>query len=182
VTDTRTPEEKEATAEMMTEIIKLRRVRTEFTEIGVLMARKYRADPDKPYTKQWMHELYARALERVPALEVQQYRAEQIELVDELMREALTIMRRDHLAVSQGRVVRMGTVYTDDDGKEKLVDGVGEPVLDDAPKLAAIAEVRKLLERMARILGTDTPVKQELDLGGTLNYKINGVDVKKHLQ
>lgn len=181
MTDNRTPDQKEATAEMMTEIIRLRRDRVEFAEIGVRMARKYRDDPDRPYAKQYMHELYARALKQIPATEVAVYRAEQLELVDELMREALTIMRRDHLAISQGRVVRMGTVYTDDDGKEKLVDGVGEPVLDDGPKLAAIAEVRKLLERMARILGTDTPVKQELDLGGQLNYQINGVDVKTDL-
>jgi hypothetical protein len=177
--DTTSPERKEVTAEMMADIVRLRRDRVEFTDIGAQMAAKYRTDaPDKPYVKQWMHELYVRALKEIPAHEVQEYRAEQLNLVDELLREALAIMRRDHLAVSQGRVVRLGHPIIVD-GEAVIAEGEGEPVLDDGPKLAAIGEVRQLLARMAKIVGSDSPVKVEQTGSTTVNYLINGVDVGK---
>jgi hypothetical protein len=177
--DTTSPERKETTAEMMADIVRLRRDRVEFADIGAQMAAKYRTEaPDQPYVKQWMHELYVRALKEIPANEVNEYRAEQLDLLDELMREALAIMRRDHLSVSQGRVVRLGQPIIVD-GEAVIAEGAGEPVLDDGPRLSAITELRKLLERMAKIVGSDSPVKVEQTGSTTVNYLINGVDVGK---
>lgn len=169
--DYTTPEEKERAAEMDAEIIRLRSQRVTFAEIGRLMADKYGRTnrgrdpqtPAAPFGKAYMQKRYLNALAAVPAREVQQHRNEQLELLNQLIDEAYAIAQKDHLAHSNGRVVEIG----------------GEPVLDDGPKLQAIGEIRKLLERMAKVVGSDTPVKQELDLGGAVRYEIVGVDMEK---
>lgn len=72
---------------------------------------------------------------------------------------AVEVMYRDHIHVSQGRVV----TGTD-----------GTPVLDDAPKLAAADRVRTLSESLRKLDGLDAPAK--LELGGEVTYQIVGVD------
>lgn len=172
--------DKDRRTRLMADVVRLRREGVEFADIGVIIARDYRDEaPDQPYTKQYMHEVWNRALLEVPATEVRAHRKKQLELTEELLREGLAILRRDHVAVSQGRVVRMGAVYEDDKGNKKLVDSVGEPVLDDGPKIAAINSLTSVLARIAKITGSDTAVKQEVEHTGTMDYRINGVDMEK---
>lgn len=66
--------------------------------------------------------------------------------LDELYIRALEVLERDHVSVSQGRVVR------DDDGTA---------ILDDGPKLAAIREMRALRESYRKLLGLDAATKTE---------------------
>lgn len=169
MTDTTDPDEKERAAAMDADIIRLRGQRVTFDEIGRQMADKYgrtprgrgHGEPGTPFSKSYMQKRYVEALAAVPALAVTQHRAEQVALLDQLIDEAYAIAQKDHLAHSNGRVVQID----------------GQPVLDDGPKLSAIGEIRKLLERMAKVVGSDTPVKQEFGVNTSLDIKVNGVDL-----
>jgi hypothetical protein len=61
-------------------------------------------------------------------------------------------------------------VERDEDGIERLDPLTGktipvfEDVFDDGPKLAAIATIRSLLERRARIFGYDAPAKSRVEV------------------
>jgi hypothetical protein len=161
--DQRPPDEKERSALMDADVVALRRKRITWDEIGQIMADKYRTDSDEPYRKQTMYKRWKAAIAAVPAKEVLAHRAELNELLDELIDQANVIMRKDHLAHSNGRVVELH----------------GEPVIDDGPKLAAMAEMRKLVGEIRQLNGLTVPVKQEVGVDATVSYTINGVDVGK---
>src|SRR5688572_14493303 len=86
----------------------------------------------------------ARALKDVQAPAVEALRASQQSTLDLLKSQALDILARTHLAHSNGRVVYSGDIGDTGD----LV-----PVLDDGPRLAAIRELRQLLERESKLWG-----------------------------
>lgn len=164
--DPRWPEEKERAANMDADIIRLRRQRIQFAEIGRQMALKYRKDgedADKPYPRQYMHDRWKEAIAAVPAKAVNEHRAELNEVLDELLDRVNEVLRRDHVLVSQGRVMM-------------LEDG---PLLDDGPIIAAAAEMRKLVAEIRQLNGLTVPVKQELGVDATVSYTINGIDVGK---
>lgn len=175
--DNTTPEEKERAAAMDADIIALRRQRVPFDEIGRQMAEKYGRigrkgnadvnDEDKPFSKQYMSDRYREALAAIPAREAAAHRAELGELLNQIVDEAYAIAQKDHLAHSNGRVIEIA----DTDGKPK-------PVLDDGPKLAALAEVRKATVELVRLYGLAVPVKQELGVNTSLDIRINGVDLE----
>jgi hypothetical protein len=185
--DFTTPEEKERAAAMDADIIALRRQRVSFDEIGRQMVAKYGRTPgrgpavaeDAPFNKGYMHQRYLAALAAIPAREAAGHRAELGELLNEVIDVANQIMRKNHVAVSQGRVVREGKPYINDDGEAAIAEGAGSPVPDDAPKLAAAAEIRKAAVELARLYGLNIPVKQEVEHTGAVNYTITGVDMDK---
>lgn len=188
MTDTTNPDEKERAAAMDADIIALRRQRVPFDEIGRLMADKYgrttgrgRPVPEgSPFNRGYMHQRYLDALAAIPAREAAGYRAELGELLNEVIDVANQIMRKDHLAVSQGRVVRMGEPFIDaETGRAAIAEGRGEPVKDDGPKLAAAAEIRKAAVELARLYGLNIPVVQPVEHTGAVNYTITGVDMGK---
>jgi hypothetical protein len=184
--DFTTPEEKERAAAMDADIIALRRTRTPFDEIGRLMYEKHGRTPgrgpavpdDQPFGKQYMHERYLKALAAIPAREAAGHRAELGELLNEVIDVANQIMRKDHWAHSNGRLVREGRPYIED-GEARIAEGAGSPVHDDAPKLAAAAEIRKAAVELARLYGLNIPVKQEVEHTGAVNYTITGVDMSQ---
>lgn len=176
--DYTTPEEKERAAAMDVDILDLRRQGVSFVEIGRLMAEKYprtgRGGPMasrrplapgevQPYGKQYMSERWRAAIAAVPARKVEALRAELNERLEMFLEQVEVILNKDHYAHSNGRVVELH----------------GKPMLDDGPKLAAIAEGRKLLAEIRTLNGATVPVKQELDLGGAVRYEIVGVDMDK---
>lgn len=67
--------------------------------------------------------------------------------LDELYVQALEVLERDHIHVSQGRVVK---------------DDNGTPLLDDGPKLAAIRELRNIRESYRKLYGLDAAAKAEI--------------------
>lgn len=124
------------------------------------------------------HKLYSAALKEIPAEEVALYRAEQAERLDEMLRHAYEVLGREHVTVSQGRVVRMGKPFIDEEtGEATIDDGRGSPILDDGPTLAAIKTILAIEERRAKLLGMDTPVKQHIDVDSTVRYEVVGVDM-----
>lgn len=126
------------------------------------------------------HEAVQRALRAIRAEGAAEARQLELERLDRLYEAAVRVLERDHITVSQGRIIR--TRVLDDDG-EPIIDGYedsGKPIyrerdlLDDGPTLKAVETLLKIQQRRAALLGLDAPVKA--DVGGKLSYEIIGVD------
>lgn len=74
-------------------------------------------------------------------------RQEELQALDALLREAWTVLKREHVTVSHGKVI--------------IDETTGEKLLDDAPVLQAIDRILKIRERRAKLLGLDAPMKVE---------------------
>jgi hypothetical protein len=117
------------------------------------------------------YEAVMRAYADIPYEGAEEARRLDLERIDRLIEQAWAVMEREHITVSNGRVVgkRIGW-ETDPVSGEVLHDGDGAPIpqyediLDDGPALAAIRELRALLERRARIIGYDAPVKSRIEV------------------
>jgi hypothetical protein len=98
-------------------------------------------------TKQAAFTLVTRALKTTLREPGEQVRTLELDRLDQLQVEALAVLRRRHVLVSGGKIVR------DDDD---------QPLLDDGPALQAIATLLRIAERRARLLGLDAPAKHEV--------------------
>ncbi|WP_406735363.1 hypothetical protein OG508_28120 [Streptomyces sp. NBC_01108] len=78
----------------------------------------------------------------------EEVRTLELERLDRLEAAANEVLEREHVTVSNGRVV----------------DLHGAPLPDDAPVLAAIDRLLKIQERRSRLLGLDAPVKRDISL------------------
>lgn len=96
-----------------------------------------------------------RAVQRALVAVVQEagdeLRALEVERMNRLLDTAWQIMERPHYAHSAGRLILM----EDDQGK-------AHPVVDDAPSLMAMDRILKIMERRAKLLGLDAPVRHEV--------------------
>ncbi|MFH9368081.1 hypothetical protein ACH4K8_20665 [Streptomyces anulatus] len=75
-------------------------------------------------------------------------RALELERLDRLEAAANGVLEREHVTVSNGRVVVLHET----------------PLPDDGPVLAAIDRLLKIQERRARLLGLDAPTKQNISI------------------
>jgi hypothetical protein len=116
------------------------------------------------------HEAVLRAFAEIPSEGTEQARLLDLDRIDRLVEKAWEVMLRDHLTVSQGRVVGKRVDWEREADGSILRDGDGEPVglyediLDDGPALAAIREIRALLERRAKIYGYDAPARSRVEV------------------
>lgn len=86
----------------------------------------------------------------------------------DILEAAMTdVLRRQHLTIQGGKVVR--ETHVDEDGTERL----GEPYLDDGPAMAAVDRLLRIAQRRAALLGLDSPVKLERT---SYDYTINGIN------
>ena len=115
------------------------------------------------------YEAVMRAYADIPYEQVEEARRLDLERLDRLIEQAWAVMEREHLTVSNGRVVGKRTGWERDEVTgEILRDGEGAPIpeyediLDDGPLLAAVREIRGLLERRAKIIGYEAPQKHEV--------------------
>lgn len=115
------------------------------------------------------HEAVQRALRDAVAEPGEAVRQLELERLDYLYRRALDIAEREHVAISNGRVVGRRTGEVDEEG-----DPIYEDVLDDAPELAAIKTLLQIQERRAKLLGLDSATK--VDVSGGLTYEVVGVN------
>lgn len=99
------------------------------------------------------------------ALTLDQYRRQQLDNLIELRDTAAEVMRRRHLLVQSGKVVR-----NDDPRAGEL----GDPLYDDGPTLAAIDRIAKIDAQIAALLGLNAPTKVEAE--GKLTVEVVGVD------
>lgn len=126
------------------------------------------------------HDAVQRALRAIRAEGAAEARQLELERLDRLYEAAVRVLERDHITVSQGRIIR--TRVLDDNGNPIILDydGDGKPIykeqdlLDDGPTLKAVETLLKIQARRAALLGLDAPVKA--DVGGKLLYEIIGVD------
>jgi hypothetical protein len=114
------------------------------------------------------YEAVMRAYADIPYEQVEEARRLDLERLDRLIEQAWAVMEREHVTVSQGRVVGKQTGFQrDPDTGEVLRDSDNQPIpeyediLDDGPLLAAIREIRGLLERRAKIIGYEAPARFE---------------------
>jgi hypothetical protein len=116
------------------------------------------------------HNAVMRAYAEIPTEESGHAKRLDLERLDRLIEKAWEVMLRDHVTVSQGRVVGKLVGFQKDDSGEILRDGDGAPIglyediLDDGPALAAIKEIRGLLERRAKMIGYDAPVRSRIEV------------------
>lgn len=102
-------------------------------------------------------------------------RERELQRLDELYEVAIAVLRRQHLTISNGKVVRIGEPDVDDEGQAFIAEGRGELVLDDGPALAAIDRCVKIEESRRKLLGLDSPAKVETT--GAVSFRIEGVDL-----
>lgn len=116
------------------------------------------------------HEAVMRAYAEIPTEAAEHARQLDLERIDRLIEQAWQIMLREHVTVSQGRVVGKLIGWQKDDDGQIIRDGDNNPiglyedVLDDGPALAAIREIRGLLERRAKITGYDAPTRSRVEV------------------
>jgi hypothetical protein len=121
------------------------------------------------YSAQSAHEAVQRALRDSVKDGGEAVRELELERLDYLYRRALDIAEKEHVAISNGRVVGRRTGEVDEDGEP-----IWEDVLDDGPELAAIKTLLQIQERRAKLLGLDSATK--VDVSGGLKYELVGVD------
>lgn len=87
-----------------------------------------------------------RALASTIAEPSEEMRALEVQRLDMLWQNAMKVLSRHHVTVSNGKVVTLD----------------GEPVKDDGPVLQAIDRLLRIQERRAKLLGLDAPAKHEV--------------------
>lgn len=114
------------------------------------------------------------AREKELASTLDEHRAAQLEGLQEIRRVAVEVMRRDHVHVSGGKIVRTDLgVSAGADGEP--VYELGDPLMDDGPTLAAIDRIAKIDAQIASLLGLNAPTRIEAD--GELKVIVEGIDV-----
>jgi len=108
------------------------------------------------------HQAVQKLLDRIPVEAVEALRKSENARLDAARAAALDVLRRRHVAVSNGQLV-----YEDKDGRQR-------PVEDDAPALKALEVIVRISERMAKLNGLDAA--QQVELSGAVNWTLVGVD------
>jgi hypothetical protein len=117
------------------------------------------------------HDAVDRAFAAIVTPGAEQAKKADLERLDRLIEQAWAVMLRPHLAHSNGHVIRSrtGEYELHEDGSERLDDKgqpvpVYEDVMDDGPILAAIGQIRALIERRAKIFGYEAPAKARVEV------------------
>ncbi|MEV7895306.1 hypothetical protein [Streptomyces cyaneofuscatus] len=127
------------TAERDARAAELRSKGWTYSRIAAELGFNHRADAHNA-VKRVLKETVREAGEDVRALE--------LERLDRLEAAANEVLEREHVTVSNGRVVSLNEM----------------PLPDDGPVLAAIDRLLKIQERRARLLGLDAPTKQAISI------------------
>lgn len=101
--------------------------------------------------------------------------AAELERCDELLSTAMETVRAFHPLVSSGRVVIAPVL--DATGQPVRDEATGDvitgPIEDKAPKLAAIATAVRVLERRAKLIGLDAPVRAQQEVTHVTDSRSN---------
>lgn len=132
-----TADKQQAVQERRAAILRLKREGKTFEEIGSVFG----------VTKQTVHKIYVKALAAIPAMEIDLYRAEQLERLDDQLRRCYSILDSKHIIVSNGRVVR---------------DEDGSTFDDDDIVLRTLEQIRRIEADRRLLLGLNAAVKAEV--------------------
>ncbi len=140
------------TAERRAKAVAMRLAGADFDTIAATLGYADRASAHKDITRA----LEAAVVEQHHSVDL--YRAEELQRLDLLLAEAWAVLKRSHVTVSHGRVIRD--------------DETGEKLLDDGPVLQAIDRILKIQERRSKYLGLDAPTKVEAITIDALDHEI----------
>lgn len=123
----------------------------------------------------------SRALERISSPSVEAVRKSQQHLLDMMKDHAVDVLHGRHPMVSNGHVVGEGCTpeHAARHPDIPMTECYGPPLLDAGPRLAAITTLTRVLEREAKLHGSDSPVKVEREENGTVRIEIRGIDPEK---
>jgi hypothetical protein len=116
------------------------------------------------------HRAVQRALKATMQEPAEDLRRLELDRLDRMWRAAEASLERQHVAISQGRIVKRKMPILDSAGQQVMDPHTGEPmyqleeVLDDGPMLAALDRLLKIQERRARLLGLDAPSKSRVEV------------------
>lgn len=105
------------------------------------------------------HEMVKRALAAVVREAGEAVVTLELEKLDRAEAAVLAVLEAKHYTVSNGKLICLGD----------------EPLLDDAPVLAAVDRLVRISESRRRLLGADAA--QKIDTSATVKYTYEGVDV-----
>lgn len=105
------------------------------------------------------HDAVDRALRAIVQEPAEQVRKLELDRLDRLYEAAISVLEREHVTVSQGKIIYKGDA----------------PLLDDGPVLQAIDRLLRIQERRAKLLGLDAATKTEVS--GGVKYEIVGIDM-----
>lgn len=126
------------------------------------------------------HEGVDRAMRAIRAESGERVRQFELSRLDRYAAKVEAELDRERPVISHGRVVRRRLLdengafvilSTNEDGEPSYAE---EEVSDASPLFQAVDRLLKIQERRARLLGLDSPVKQEIS--GQLTYEIVGVE------
>lgn len=135
------------TAERRTKAIAMRLAGAEWQQIADQLGYANRGAACKDVTRA----LETRLAEQATSVDL--LRQTELMRLDALTREAWAVMKRPHLLVSGGKVVRLVNEAT---GEERTLS-------DDKPILEAIDRLVKISQRRAALLGLDAPTRVSLE-------------------
>jgi predicted DNA-binding protein (UPF0251 family) len=104
-------------------------------------------------SQQAVSEQIRKAIADRPAYRVDEHRAIELEKLDEYERAARRVLVREHVTVSRGSIV---TMYNEETGRE-------EPLLDDAPALAAVDRLVRISQYRADLIGMKAPTRVSVE-------------------
>ena len=135
------------------QVMELRRQGLSFPKIAARIGR----------TQGWVYKVYQKSLKSIISEDVAAVRKMELERLDELQLEVNAVLNGFSPVINQGRVVYD---YLQDEFGNLVKDDNGEPIRvklqDVGPKLQAMAVSLKIMERRAKLLGLDAPVKTAL--------------------
>ena len=149
---------REAHAERLAFALNLRKDGHTYAVIGRLLGEQYSG---KGFTDRYAHKLVKEAIKSVYKDDVEDLIRLEIERLDSMYADAVTVLRNQHVVISSGAVVHQ---YVKGEDGRYVMDAVtgmplSVPLLDDGPRLAAIDRLLKIQERRSKLLGLDKPTK-----------------------
>lgn len=116
------------------------------------------------------HDAVTRALRDTPYEGAEEDKLLDLLRIDRLIEHAWGVMQREHIAISQGRIVGKRIGWERGDDGQMLFDADGAPIPvyedipDDGPGMTAVREIRALVERRSKMIGYDAPAKSRVEV------------------
>ena len=143
------------TTELKQKILALRRRGLSFAKIGEELG----------YAGNYCHRLCADALKSIVYEDAHALRILESERLDEMYTNVMGVLEDEHYLVNAGCIVYQEIPDLDEDGNKQYDEDTGElltlmvPMKDTAPILQSVDRLLKIMERRAKLMGLDKPVK-----------------------
>lgn len=99
----------------------------------------------------------------------EQYRQQELAIIDSLMSSCWQILRKRHLVIQGGNAIQL---FDPETGQSVYVE-------DSGPALAAIKELRQLTTQRSKLTGTAVPI--QVEASGQFTVIVNGVSTEELL-